>query len=193
MFSEILKAFVILFVIVDPFVSIPIFIALTRKENEARRRKDIMLAVSVAGALLVAFLFIGTFILDVFKIDFNSFQIAGGVILLLLGIQTVLGIDLIKTDKKKAVGIIIGTPLLTGPGALTTIIILSKSYSWLILLVAIFLVLIVTWLLLRYSHFIQRLVGEDVIEIMSRVMGLLLAAMAIQFIKEGILGIIKLF
>lgn len=187
---EIFKVFIILLVIIDPFVSIPIFIALTRDDDKITREKNALLAVLVAGILLVVFLFMGTFLLAIFKIDFNSFQIAGGIILLILGIQTVLGVDLVKLDpKKRAIGIVIGTPLLTGPGALTTIIILSKSYSWFISLLAILLVLIVTYLLLKYAYFIEKLTGEDVIGIISRVFGLILAAMAIQFIKEGILGI----
>ena len=190
MITELAKAFIALFIIIDPFVSMPVFISLTRWQNDKRKNKEAFLAVGVAFVMLTLLLFVGMVLLEIMKISLSSFQIAGGIILLIMGIQSVLGLEFSKTKvKKRMVGVVIGTPLLTGPGALTTVVILSKSYGWLIPLTASALVLFITWLILRFSTQITKFLGAEIVEIMSRVMGLLLAAIAVQFIIEGAVGV----
>jgi len=119
-------------------------------------------------------------------------MIAGGIILLFMGVTTVLAIDYAsKAEQTKSAAILIGTPLLSGPGALTTIIILSNSYGYIIPGIAALAVLIVSYIILKFAHYIHRWLGTEIIEILSKVLGLLLAALAVDFIQQGIMGFIR--
>ncbi|MFH1246798.1 MAG: MarC family protein, partial [Candidatus Micrarchaeota archaeon] len=108
----------------------------------------------------------------------------------IMGLELVLGIsfprekDVIK--KVPPAALIIGTPLITGPGVITTTILLSGQYGILITGVAAFLALVASWLVLRYSHIITKVIGETGSELLSRIMGLLLVAVAAQFALTGI-------
>ena len=84
---------------------------------------------------------------------------------------------------------VIGTPLLCGPGAITTVLLLSRDYGTLVLALAIGLALIATWIILRFSGIIQRILGDCITDIMARVLGMLVAAIAIKIIADGITGL----
>jgi multiple antibiotic resistance protein len=103
-----------------------------------------------------------------------------------------MGIDLgqNKDQKKSAAGVVIGTPLLCGPGTITTVVLLSTDYGTIVVAVAIALCLIATWLILRFASTIKRVLGDCVTDIIGRVLGMLLAAIAIKIISQGILGLI---
>lgn len=189
---NILKSFFILIIILDPFLGIMVFISLTREMNRKERAGQAFVAVFVAFALLLIFLFAGHLLFNLLGLTFSSFIVAGGVILLILGIQEVLGLEFSHKDEKAAVaGVIIGTPLLCGPGAISTIIILSREHGYAIPLIALILCITITWLMLYFSDKISAFLGEKMIEIISRILGLLLAAMAVQFIKDGIVEMVR--
>jgi len=191
MINEILKSFLTLLIIIDPFVSAVFFIGQFKKATEKEKNKAIWTAILVAGALLFVFLFTGLFLLNILNISFNGFKVGGGIILLLMGITTVLGIEFgAHHEKVSSAAILIGTPLLSGPGALTTIIILSKSYGLLIPAIAGALVLLLSFIILKSADRIEKLFGKEIIEIFSKVLGLLLAALAVDFIYAGIRGFI---
>lgn len=190
-----LKSFVALFIIIDPFLGMVVFISLTRGASKKDKAKAALIATAVAGGLLALFLFTGMFLLDIMGISLPSFVVAGGVILLILGVQAVLGLEFSKKENtdKKAAAVIIGTPLLSGPGAMTTIIILSQQYGFLPPLIALVLVMGITWLMLYYSERIAAKMGDRLIQVLSRVMGLMLAALAAEFIKDGISDMVRDF
>jgi multiple antibiotic resistance protein len=145
----------------------------------------------VAAVLLLIFLLGGLSLLNILGVSFNGFKIAGGILLLIMGITSVLGIEFArKKDNIKSAAILIGTPLLSGPGALTTIIILSKDYGYIIPGVAALLVLIVSFFILQFSDKVAKFMGTEMIEIFSKILGLLLAALAVDFIHAGISGFI---
>jgi multiple antibiotic resistance protein len=187
-----IKSFVTLFIILDPFLGLAAFISLIKGMNGKEKAKQAFVASSVAFVLLIVFMFLGMFILDLLDVTFPAFKVAGGIILLILGIQAVLGIEFSKkSHNQKAAAIIIGTPLLCGPGAMTTIIVLSQQYGYIPPLCAAVLAMLITWLLLFFADRIQRLLGERLIEVFSRVMGLLLTAIAAEFIINGITEMVK--
>ncbi len=189
MWEELIKSFITLFIIVDPFVSAAFFVAYAKNITKQEENHAIWTAILVAGALMLIFLFSGLFLLEILNISFNSFKIAGGIILLIMGVTTVLGIEFArKKEGMKSAAILIGTPLLSGPGALMTIIVLSKEYGYVIPGVAALLVLIVSFIMLKMAHHMHKLFGTEIIEILSRVLGLLLAGIAIEFIHAGITG-----
>ena len=180
-------SFITLFIIIDPFMSVLFFISEFKNKTAKEKNKAILTAITVAAILLIAFLFTGLIILDALKISFSGLKIGGGIILLLMGITTVLGIELGgKREKVTSAAILIGTPLLSGPGALTTIIILSKDYGYTIPLIAALLVIFVSYLMLKFSFVFEKIFGKDVILILSKVLGLLLAALAVDFIYSGV-------
>lgn len=187
--SGILYAFATLFIILDPLLSVPIFAAMTKGQTPAEIHKQAFIAVAVAGSLMYLFLVFNQVIFDILGLSIPSFQIAGGVLLFLLGIQEALGIELghSKGHAKSAAGVVIGTPLLCGPGAITTVMLLSKDYGFLIPFIAITLALFVTWVILYYSELIQHVLGEVVTDIMGKVLGMFLAAIAVNLITSGIL------
>ena len=192
--SEIIYAFAALFIILDPLLSVPIFAAMTKGQTPAEIHKQAFIAVSVAGGLMYLFLIFNKMIFDILGLNIASFQIAGGILLFLLGIQEALGIEIghSKGHTASAAGVVIGTPLLCGPGAITTVMLLSKEYGFLIPFIAITLSLIATWLVLYYSEHIQRVLGEVVTDIMGKVLGMLVAAIAVNIIANGIMAYIAL-
>jgi multiple antibiotic resistance protein len=188
----ILYAFAALFIILDPLLSVPIFAAMTKGLTAAEIHRQAFIAVSVAGGLMYIFLVFNTAIFSILGLNFAAFQIAGGTILFLLGLQEALGIELgrSKGHTASAAGVVIGTPLLCGPGTITTVMLLSKEYGLLIPFVAITLSLLATWLILYYAEGIQRVLGDVVTDIMGKVLGMLVAAIAVRIIASGILAYI---
>ena len=176
-----LKSIIVLLVVVDPFVSAAFFASFAKDATQKARNKEaIMTAVSVAGALLLIFIFTGLFLLQILGISFNGFKIVGGLILFALGATIVLGIDIGGTQKSgsiKFAAILIGTPLLSGPGALATAIALSKDYGMLIPTIATVVVIAISFFVLKGAFFLQRAVGNQILEVVSKVLGLLLSAL----------------
>ena len=190
--KEVLEAFIALFVIMDPVGNLPIFISLTKgmpaKEIKINAKRSII----VASVIFFVFLFMGTRIFGFFMIDFSSFQIAGGLILLVIGMLYVLGLS---SNMAKAHGndlsVPIGTPLLTGPGTITTTIILANQKGIIITFIAGIAALCLTWAVLMNATRIYKFLGEHWTNVVSRIMGIILAAIAIKFIKEGIIAILS--
>lgn len=187
----IIYSFAALFIILDPLLSVPIFAAMTKGQSAAEIHKQAFIAVAVAGGLMYLFLIFNKMIFDILGLNLPSFQIAGGILLFLLGIQEALGIELghCKEHSKTAAGVIIGTPLLCGPGTITTVMLLSRDYGLLIPFIAITLALLATWLVLYYSEKIQRILGEVVTDIMGKVLGMLVAAIAVKIIASGVMAL----
>jgi multiple antibiotic resistance protein len=187
----IIYSFAALFIILDPLLSVPVFAAMTKGQTATEVHKQAFIAVSVAGVLMYLFLVFNTAIFNILGLNLPAFQIAGGMILFLLGLQEALGIEIghCKEDHSHtAAGVVIGTPLLCGPGTITTVMLLSKDYGLLIPFIAITLALAATWIILYYSEFIQRILGTVVTDIMGKVLGMLVAAIAVKIISSGIIG-----
>ncbi len=189
--SALLYSFGALFIILDPLLSVPIFTDMTKGQPSSEIKRQAWIAVTVAGFLMYLFLFFNLILFSVLEISIASFQVAGGVLLFILGLQETLDFQIpgSKDHSKSAAGVIIGTPLLCGPGTITTVLLLSSRYGHLIPAIAILLSLLATWLILRYAATIQRFFGEVVIGILARVLGMLLAAIAVRLIASGILGL----
>ena len=187
----ILESFIALFVIMDPVGSLPLFISLTKGMPIKEVKNNVDRAVFVAGVLLFVFLFLGLNIFDFFRIDLDSFQIAGGIILLIIGVLYVFGASLkfVKAHGSD-LSIPIGTPLLTGPGVIMTTVILVKENGTIVTIIAAFMTLLATWLILMNASKIYKVLGGHWTNIISRVMGIILAAIAVEFIKKGVLNVI---
>ena len=188
---SLVKVFVMLFVIMDPSGNIPIFMALTKGMSKRGRKKELNYAVLVAAILLLLFAFLGRIILDVLGITTDSFMIAGGILLLFFSLDLLRGEHKYVASEESGAGVgavPLGTPLLAGPGAITAVMVIIKSYGIGMVLFAIFSAIIATRLVLGQSERIYQILGKVGSEVLSRVMGIIVAAIAIQFIVNGIRG-----
>ncbi|MCD6211108.1 MAG: MarC family protein [Methanophagales archaeon] len=189
---ELVKAFITLFVVMDPPGNVPIFIAVTRVMGREARKRELNHAVVVATLLLLLFAFLGKFVLDVLNISLDSFMVAGGILLLLVSFDLLREHKYLMKEAGRGIGAVpIGTPLLAGPGAITTVMVIIQSRGPFVALFAIFSAIIATKLILGQSERIYKVMGSEGSEVLSRVMGILVAAIAIQFIRDGIVGMIK--
>ncbi len=185
---DLLRAVVALFVIVDPLGQVPVFLGLTRSMSKEARRRAFNLAIYTGSALLFVFALAGQQLLALFGISLHSFMIAGGILLLLLAIRTLIsGEDMVKTSTPEDVGIVpIAFPLLVGPGAITTTMITLQSSGIVVAVASIAVVMAATWVVLRLIDRIYRLIGRVGSLVIARVMAVFIAAIAIEFILDGI-------
>jgi multiple antibiotic resistance protein len=185
------QIFISFLVIMNPFTSLAYFLSISKGFTSKEKADAINSATTIAGLTLFIFLVVGPLILNVLGISISSFQVAGGIVLLVISINFILGnlFDRKEEVSKDGSIMIIGVPLITGPGVLTTTIIMVGAYGYLETILAAVPALIVVWLILKMSEHIRRILGTKGMEISSRIMGLLLAAIAVEFIKKGILAI----
>jgi multiple antibiotic resistance protein len=202
-YVEYIKLFVGLLAIVNPFGAIPLFISMTADESSSQRRKTInLVAVGVTVILLVA-LFFGQLLLQFFGITIDSFRIGGGILVLLMAIAMLHAkTSLIRqTDEeahesieRESVAIVpLAMPLLAGPGAISTVILAAHKSTgvahYMIISLGIVLLSLVVWAVLRLSPWIAGHIGATGINIFTRIMGLILTAIAVEFIAAGIKGL----
>ncbi|MEA3199687.1 MAG: multiple antibiotic resistance protein [Thermoplasmata archaeon] len=198
--AALLAILVSVFAIVNPVGVIPTFLALTGGYDAAMRRRVITKAVLVGAGVLVVFGLAGQFIFSVFSITIPAFRIAGGILIFKVAFDMLQG-ERPKADSNDAeiadalerenIGITpLGVPLLTGPGAITTVMILLASHADRIEQAVVYASVLVTFavaaLLLVMGERLFRFLGRSGLQVFTRIMGLLLAAVAVQFILNGI-------
>ena len=186
MVEDLFYAAVLLFFIFDPFATLPVFLSMTKDVDTQGRVWSANRAVLVAGLLFVVFVLTGKMLLQIFDLSIASFRVAGGVVLFLLAVEIIFSIQLGKQEKGSVAWVVIASPLLTGPGAMTTAILLAEKSGYLLTVLACVPALFITWVLLRNATTILKILGNNAIEIISRIIGLLLAAMAVEFIMRGV-------
>ncbi|HCO03700.1 MAG TPA: antibiotic resistance protein MarC [Actinobacteria bacterium] len=182
-----------MFVIIDPVGNVPVFLTLTA-DREHRGRLALQ-AVVAAGLLVLAFGLFGTQLLRTLGISIASLQVAGGLLLILLALEELRGTVGGDEVRSNVALVPLATPLLAGPGAIAaTMLFWREAGQWSYRLVeigALTLVLAITWLALWGSGLIRKLLRDTGIEFLTRVMGLLLAAIAVQFVAEGVRGLVR--
>jgi multiple antibiotic resistance protein len=187
--EDFLKAFLAFLIIMDPFVSSLYIVRISRSFSSKEKRNAVNLSAFIACITLLIFLFGGPVTLELLGISIPSFKIAGGIVLLIISIAFIMGSskerEQEKIDKDAAI-MIIGVPLITGPGVLTTTIIMRANYGLVLTSLAALASLGVTWLFLMGADITHFVLKDKGMEIASRIMGLLLAAIAIQFILDGL-------
>lgn len=192
-FNDFLLAFIPLFVAIDIVGTVPIFIALTEEYEKSEKKKLIIEAISTAFVIAVLFLVSGKLILDFMGITLNDFRIGGGLVLLILSINDLLftGEDT-RRKPSGSIGIVpLGIPLVMGPAALTTILVLVNNNGFIPTVLSMIVNLIIVFFALYYSQKIVRIIGESGTKAFAKVASLFLAAIAIMMIRVGIMEIIK--
>jgi multiple antibiotic resistance protein len=188
--------FVTLTVIMDPVGVAPIFIATTAPLSGKQRREAAIRAVLAAGALIIGFAFFGGAVLDYLDVSVDSLSIAGGLLLLLVALEMLRGMDYPEAGgTAQDVALVpIATPLLAGPGAIATVIVLTRSHHGFggkaSVLVGILCALAVVGLGMFAAERLGRIIPEGLIQFFTRVFGLLLSAIAVQLVVNGVRGTI---
>ncbi len=189
--SDFLKALFAIFIAMDAIGNLPILYVLTKKLSVKERNKNVDKAIFIATILLLAFLFFGTGILGYFGISFDSFRVAGGLVLLIIGLRIVLGLRLMEERAKKyeLAAVPLATPLIVGPAVITVTILLVSEFGFLIPLIAASTNLIAAWIILRQTELLFKILGRQGSEVIARIMGLILTALAVEFIRLGWVGL----
>ena len=181
---DILSITLILFSIIDIVGNIPIIISLKKKGLKVDGGK----ATLAAGIILIAFLFIGEGLLSLFHVDLNSFAVAGGIIIFIIALEMILGINLMKSDEEinSASVFPLAFPLIAGAGTLTTILLVKAEYHVANIVIGIIINLIIVFIVIRSSGWIQRKIGKNGEEILRKVFGIILLAISIKLIQSNL-------
>lgn len=193
-FDSFALTFVPLFIVIDALGNLPFVISLSEGMPPHERRNMIHIAMVTATVVGLAFLFFGQFILNVMQISVGSFTVAGGLILLVLSIKYILTGRLVEAVREEMIAIVpIGTPLLSGPATITTLLLLTGQFPLYVVLISFMVNLLIAWALLLLGNRIVRFMGQGGLRAVSNVFNLLLAAIAITMIFRGLamLGIIR--
>lgn len=189
------EGFVTLILIMDPVSTAPIFIALTAGQTPAERRRAAIQAAAVAGGLIVVFALFGRLILDFLHVSVQSLEIAGGLLLLLVALQMLSGLDIGGPGGANVALVPLATPLLAGPGAIAAVLVLTGRYptsqGLASILLAILAVAIVIAAGLLLAGRIAGVLRPSIIQLLTRVLGLLLAAIAVQFIVDAVRVLVR--
>jgi len=184
MIVDLLQSIVTFLIVMDPVSSMSVFIFLTKRFSSAEKFKAANKAVVVAGILAFAFIFLGEPLLDLMGITFNSFKVAGGIVLFLLGLEMILNFSISKEKAKdyNVAAVIIATPLITGPGVITTSILMVNRLGLLLTSISALVSLFATWIILRGGEKIHKIFGQNTLDVISKIMGLVIASVGINFI-----------
>ncbi|WP_052742142.1 MarC family protein [Kiloniella litopenaei] len=201
-FDIALTAFVSLFVIIDPLGLLPIFIGLTQGADAAHKRKMAFKGVLIGGVILVFFALLGDRFLELLGVGLPAFRIAGGVMLFLIALEMVFdkrakrrenkAEELKSSEHHEDIAVFpLAIPLISGPGAIATVMLLMSANKENIVAQSAILMVLAGVLLLCLTLFLladklERFVGDTITHIISRVLGIVLAALAIQYILDGL-------
>ncbi len=180
--KEIFSVTLILFSVIDIVGSIPFIIIIRKREGKIQSAK----ATLISAGLMIAFLYLGVSILNLFGLDVASFAVAGSIVIFIVAMEMILGITLMKDDPgAKGSGSIVplAFPLIAGAGTLTTILSLRSVYGEVNILIGILVNLIFVYLVLRSSEWLERVIGQSGFAVLRRVFGVILLAIAVKIFK----------
>ena len=174
---DVFTVFMVLFAVIDITGSIPIILDIKKRTLNISPLRTTL----VAFSLMLLFLFMGEPLLNLFSVDLGSFAIAGAVVLFFLGLELVMGVEFFRYEHTKGTAIVpVAFPMIAGAGSMTTLISLKSEYHIINILIALVLNMIVVWFVLRATNFFERLLGEAGIQILKKVFGIILLAVAIR-------------
>lgn len=183
--KEIFTAFMILFAVVDIIGNIPVIISLRERAGHIHSEK----ASIIAAVLMIVFLFVGKSILKLIGIDVNEFAVAGAFILFFIALEMILGVTLFKDDGSSpeiASIFPLAFPMLAGPGTLTTLLSLRAEFDIQNVIVAVCLNIVVIYVVLKTSAKLQRFLGKNGINIIRKIFGVILLAIAVKLFTSNI-------
>ena len=198
MVRDLVTSFMTLLVTINPVSNVPIFLALTGGKSGPERRRMALRACLIAAGILLFFLVIGQIVMEAVGISLNAFRLAGGVVLLTLGLKMLYG-EVGGSGGAPPSGDVsvfpLATPMMAGAGSITAIVVLTDNYRFSIAeqagtAVMLIVVMVICYLVLAAAQPIQRLIGETGTNVISRVMGIILAALAMQTLVNAMKDIL---
>lgn len=196
---DIIKSTLILFAIVNPVGSIPIFLQLTGKMNKKQRMRTFRTAILASASILLIFIVAGERILiDFFQIRLSDLMAAGGLLLLIIAMDHLVFGGLVRgvlnqgqQDPEHVGAVPIACPILAGPGAMMTVLVTYSEYGFLTAAISVLIVITITWLILQFIDTIYRIIGKTICTVLSKILCLFIAAMGMRFLIDGLMQHIK--
>jgi multiple antibiotic resistance protein len=188
-FKDSITVILTLFAVIDILGSIPVIFSLRKKQGSIHPGK----ATLFAGALMIVFLFVGKHMLSFIGIDIASFAIAGSIVIFIIGLEMVLGQNFFKPDPESSdISIVpLAFPLIAGAGSLTTILSLRVQFGAPELVVGILVNLAIVYFVLRSIPWMENKIGSNTLNILRRIFGVLLLAIAVKIFQTNVLGFIQ--
>ena len=189
MLRTLLLTFIPLFVAVDVVAVVFVYLGIGMPLDEAARRRLVFEATMTAAAVGVGFLLVGDAVLYVLGVTVGDFQVAGGVVLLVLSIYDLLHPELPLRQPGAHPGVVpLGIPMIVGPATLTTLLTVARTYGYTMTLMAFALNLVIVWAALRWASLIGRVLGDAGCRAITKVFSLVLAAIAVTFVRRGVMA-----
>ncbi len=190
--NALLLSFIPLFVAIDVLGVVPIFLSLTDRLDRSQKRRLVTDATLAALGVSLAFLFFGRVLFNVMGITEDDFRVGGGIVLLVLAIVDLLFSHDQQRSPETSTGIVpIGVPLIIGPAALTTILILVDTYGVMVTVLSLLANLAIVWLVFRYSEVVVRVVGRGGSKAIAKVASLFMVAIAVMMIRVGLTNMMR--
>ena len=186
---DIITPFILLLVIMDPILGLGALMSFAKDRNNAELRRIAFKSVAVATFVFLLFVFTGDILLTLLGVSLNSFRAAGGIVLILLGVQLALGISFPKKDADiSEIAVVIGTPLITGPATISATILLVNDLGLITTLTAGILALAIVLVLLLLAPQINKLIGRSGMQVLSTMMGIVTIAWGMQFLVSSLVS-----
>lgn len=188
---EFLSAFIVLFAVIDPIGIMPIVLTIREKGKKVVPIK----AVFYSFSLMFLFFFVGDRILNLFGVDINSFAVAGALILFLMAIEMILDVEIFKDSAiaaNNATMVPLVFPLLAGPGTFTTLLSLKAEYATINIFVALFINAVVVFFMLKFTGYLQRLLGKGGVYFTRKFFGIVLLAISVKLFTSNLLHFIHI-
>lgn len=188
-FTQSLSAFVVLFALIDVLGSVPIFLNF----KKADRVVDPVKVSVYSFIILTLFLFVGRWVLQLFNVDVSSFAVAGSVVIFIISIEMIFGVEIFKNDAPggSITLVPIVFPLIAGPGTFTALLSMRAEYAVTNIIVGIFFNMVVVFVVLKYLHFVQKVVGKGGIYVMRKFFGIILMAIAVRLFTANISALLN--
>ena len=182
-----------LLIVIDPLGVLPVVVGLSVRMEPREARRLTIKVIAGATVLLLFFTVTGTWVLHLFGVSLSDLRVGGGLLLLIIALKLVMEgrIGDEKQGEQRAVVVPLISPLLAGPGAITAAVVLAAVHGIWMTMAAMVTVMLISLLLLLAAGFIHRLIGDSGTDLVSRIMGVLIAAIAVSYMREGILGYLK--
>jgi len=193
--TMLIQLIILFFVIIDPMLSLAVFLGSTKKARVKEKLRIANLSVALATGICFVFLIFGDGVLTLFNTDIDTFRIGGGLILLLLGIRMTLGqtakfIEKKDSSSSDAIAAIIATPLLAGPACITAIIISVVDYGRILTGLAVLIVLAIAGIMLYLAVYFNKAINKTAVQVTTTMLGLITLSWGAQFIIVGLTNLL---
>jgi multiple antibiotic resistance protein len=184
-----LQAFIPLFIAVDVVAVVLVYLGIGMPADETAGRRLVLEATMTAAAVGLGFILVGDAILSFLGVSVGDFQVAGGLLLLVLSVYDLLHPELPLRQPGGHPGVVpLGIPMIVGPAVLTTLLTVARTHGYAMALISFALNLVIVWASLRWASVIGRFLGEAGSRAISKVFSLVLAAIAVTFVRQGVMA-----